>query len=285
VHVQIKQKGTYEVGLRYSNGPNPFQGTKTLSIYVNGRKVKQTSLPTTQNWEDWATKTELLDLRHGDNTIEYRFDTGDTGNVNLDLFTVRKPGERIVLFDGGDLTEWQHTDGRTPTWKKVAGGAIEVNGGDLRTRQAFGDYRLHVEFKVPLLPPEVTGQNRGNSGVYQQERYELQILDSFGDPTLDNNEAGAIYTLKPPDVNMATAPETWQTYDITFRAARYDAAGAKTENARITVIWNGTKVHENFEITGVTGGSIPEGPSTGAIRLQDHGNKVQYRNIWIEPAA
>ncbi|MET0491998.1 MAG: family 16 glycoside hydrolase [Actinoplanes sp.] len=285
VHVQIKQKGTYEVGLRYSNGPNPFQGTKTLSIYVNGRKVKQTSLPTTLNWEDWATKTELLDLRHGDNTIEYRFDTGDTGNVNLDLLTVREPGERIVLFDGGDLTEWQHTDGRTPSWTKVAGGAIEVNGGDLRTRQAFGDYQLHVEFKVPLLPPEVTGQNRGNSGVYQQERYELQILDSFGDTTLDNNEAGAIYTLKPPDVNKATAPETWQTYDITFRAARYDAAGAKTENARITVIWNGTKVHDNFEITGVTGGSIPEGPSTGAIRLQDHGNKVQYRNIWIEPAA
>lgn len=137
---------------------------------------------------------------------------------------------------------------------------------------------------MPLLPPEVTGQNRGNSGVYQQERYELQILDSFGDTTLDNNEAGAIYTVAPPLVNAATAPETWQTYDITYRAARYDEAGVKTENARITVIWNGRKVQDNLEIPHGTGGNIAEGPSTGAIRLQDHGNKVQFRNVWIEPA-
>ena len=136
---------------------------------------------------------------------------------------MRRPGERITLFDGSDLAEWQHTDGRTASWPRVAGGAMEVGGGDLRTKQAFGDYRLHVEFKVPLLPPDVTGQNRGNSGVYQQERYEIQILDSYGDTTLANNEAGAIYTQKAPDVNAATAPETWQTYDIWFRAARYDA--------------------------------------------------------------
>ena len=156
-------------------------------------------------------------------------------------------------------------------------------GGDLRTRQAFGDYRLHVEFKVPALPPEVTGQNRGNSGVYQQERYEVQILDSFGDTTLDNNESGAIYQQKAPDVNAARAPERWQTYDIEFRAARYDAAGTKTANARISMVWNGVTVHKDVEIASVTGGSIPEGPATGAIRLQDHQNKVQYRNIWIEP--
>jgi hypothetical protein len=135
---------------------------------------------------------------------------------------------------------------------------------------------------VPLLPPEVTGQNRGNSGVYLQERYEVQILDSYGDPTLDNNEAGAIYLQKPPDVNAATPPETWQTYDIEYRAARYDSSGAKTENARVTVVWNGTVVHDGVAITGPTGGNIPEGPATGSIRLQDHQNPVQYRNVWIE---
>ncbi|MEV0393739.1 family 16 glycoside hydrolase [Polymorphospora rubra] len=283
VHVDVKRAGDYEVGLRYSNGPNPFQGDKTVSIYVNGSKVKQTVLPTTVTWKEWATKTERLTLRRGVNSIQYRVDATDTGHVNLDLVTVRKPGERITLFDGGNLSEWQHTDGRSASWRRVDGGAMEVFGGDLRTKQAFGDFRLHVEFKVPLLPPEVTGQNRGNSGVYLQERYEIQVLDSYGDPTLDTNEAGAIYLQKAPDVNAATPPETWQTYDIEYRAARYDSAGNKTDNARVTVVWNGILVHDDVAITGPTGGNIPEGPATGSIRLQDHQNTVQYRNIWVEP--
>jgi hypothetical protein len=285
LHVEVSRAGAYDVGLRYSNGPNPFQGTKTVSVHVNGRKVKQTALPSTATWDNWATATERLTLKRGINEIRYQVDAPDTGHVNLDLVTVRVPGERIMLLDGSDLTEWQHTDGRPASWPRVGGGAIEVCCGDLRTKQAFGDYRLHVEFKVPLLPPEVTGQNRGNSGVYQQERYELQVLDSYGDPTRDTNEAGAIYLQKAPDVNAATPPETWQTYDIVFHAARYDSAGAKISNARITVVWNGQTVHDDVEITGVTGGSIAEGPSTGSIRLQDHQNKVQYRSIWIEPLA
>ncbi len=261
MHVDVSQAGEYEVGLRYSNGPNPFQGDKTVSVYVNGRKVRQTVLPTTVTWDDWATKTERLTLRRGGNTIQYRVDAADTGHVNLDLITVRKPGERITLFDGTDLAEWQHTDGRMATWPKVAGGAMEVCCGDLRTKQAFGDFRLHVEFKVPLLPPEVTGQNRGNSGVYLQERYEIQILDSYGDPTNDTNEAGAIYLQKAPDLNASTAPETWQSYDIDYRAPRYDSAGNKTADARVTLVWNGVRVHDDVAITGPTGGNNPAGPA------------------------
>ncbi|RSM45645.1 hypothetical protein DMB66_50700 [Actinoplanes sp. ATCC 53533] len=284
MHVTVDKAGDHAVGLRYSNGPNPFSGTKTVSVHVNGRKIRQIALPSTVSWDEWATATETLPLRKGVNAIQFRVDATDTGHVNLDLISVRRPGARIALFDGHGLDNWQHTDGRRPQWPAVAGGATEVCCGDLRTKEAFRDYKLHVEFKVPLLPPEVTGQNRGNSGVYQQERYEIQILDSYGDPTLDNNEAGSIYLHKAPDVNASTAPETWQSYDITFRAARYDAAGAKTENARVTLVWNGRKVHDNVAIPGGTGGNIPEGPATGAIRLQDHGNKVQYRNVWIEPA-
>jgi hypothetical protein len=284
-HVNVKRKGAYDVALRYSNGPNPFRGTKTVSVYVNGLKTGQAVLPSTDNWNDWATETQRLELRRGVNTVEYRVDPTDTGHVNLDLITVRPPGERITLYDGSDLSEWQHTDGRTADWPRAPGDAFEVCCGDLRTKQAFRDYKLHVEFKVPQLPADVTGQDRGNSGVYQQERYEVQVLDSFGDTTPATNEAAAIYQQKAPDVNAATAPETWQKYDIEFRAARYDAAGTKTANARITVVWNGVTVHDDVELTGPTGGSIPEGPSTGSIRLQDHGNKVQYRNIWIEPAA
>ncbi|WP_240670586.1 family 16 glycoside hydrolase [Actinoplanes solisilvae] len=283
MHVDVDKSGDYAVGLRYSNGPNPFSGNKTISVHVNGRKIQQVTLPSTVTWDDWATVTTKLALSRGTNTITYRVDALDSGHVNLDFISVRKPSSRLTLFDGHGLDEWQHTDGRRPAWPAVAPNATEVCCGDLRTKEAFGDYKLHVEFKVPLLPADVTGQNRGNSGVYQQERYELQILDSYGDTTLANNEAGAIYTVKAPDLNAATAPETWQTYDITFRAARYNDAGAKTENARITVVWNGKKVHDNIEIPNGTGGNIPEGPATGSIRLQDHGNKVQYRNIWIEP--
>ncbi|WP_250031206.1 family 16 glycoside hydrolase [Paractinoplanes maris] len=282
-HVTVDKAGDYQVGVRYSNGPNPFSGTKTVSVYVNGKKVKQVSLPSTVTWEEWATVTETLKLKKGVNAVQYRVDATDSGHVNLDLISVRKPAKRITLFDGNGLDNWLHTDGRRAQWPAVDGGAVEVCCGDLRTKEAFGDYKLHVEFKVPLLPPEVTGQNRGNSGVYQQERYEIQILDSYGDTTLDNNEAGSIYTIKAPDVNAATAPETWQKYDITFRAARYDEAGVKTANARVSLVWNGRTVQNDVEIPQGTGGNIPEGPATGAIRLQDHGNKVQYRNIWIEP--
>ncbi|MFF0450745.1 family 16 glycoside hydrolase [Streptomyces sp. NPDC004609] len=282
-HVETAKKGTYDVGLRYANGPHPFNGTKKISVYVNGKKVRQTALPPTGSWTTWATHTERLNLRKGTNTISYRYDDGDDGHVNLDMLHLNRPGARINLLDGGSLSQWQHTDGRAVAWPRTADDAIEVCCGDIRTKQSFGDYKLHVEFRVPKLPDDVTGQDRGNSGVYLQERYEIQVLDSFGVPKLAANEAAAIYNQKAADRNASKAPETWQSYDITFRAARYDSAGKKTEDARVTVVWNGVKVHDNVAITGPTGGSIPEGAFTGSIRLQDHGNKVRYRNISIQP--
>jgi hypothetical protein len=133
----------------------------------------------------------------------------------------------------------------------------------------------------------VTGQQRGNSGVYLNELYEVQVLDSFGDTTLSNDEAGAIYRKHAPTSNQATAPNTWQTYEITFRAPRFNSSGVKTENARATVVWNGVTVHNNVQINGSTDwGDPPESGAPGSVRLQDHfdpGPNVRYRNIWIEP--
>lgn len=280
--VDVGRAGTYDVGLRYANGPHPFTGTKSVSVYVNGRKIKRSSLLSTGSWTGWSTRTEQLQLRAGPNTIAYRYDSGDTGHVNLDLTSVHPHGSRIVLFDGAERAAWQHTDGRTASWP-LTDGAMEVCCGDIRTKQAFGDFKLHVEFWLPQLPPDVTGQNRANSGVYLQDRYEIQVLDSYGDTTPADNEAVAIYEQKAADLNAAKPPGTWQTYEIDFRAARFDDKGDKTADARVTVVWNGRTVHDDVAVTGPTGAGAPEGPTAGAIRLQDHGNKVRYRNIWIEP--
>ena len=149
----------------------------------------------------------------------------------------------------------------------------------IKSKQSFGDFTLHVEFLLPFKPA-ARGQGRGNSGVYLQDRYEVQVLDSFGLKGL-NNECGGIYTKAAPSVNMCFPPLTWQTYDIDFTAARFDADGKKTKNAIATVKHNGVLIHDQFEITGPTGGGAPEKPTPGPIQLQGHGNPVFYRNIWI----
>jgi 3-keto-disaccharide hydrolase len=192
------------------------------------------------------------------------------------------PKDAVVLFDGKDLSKWQkYPAGGDAAWKLVDG-AMEVAGGDIITRDKFRDMKLHLEFMPPYMP-DAHGQARGNSGVFVMDNYEVQVLDSYGLPKLEVGDCAALYSKKVPDKNAAKPPAQWQTYDIEFKAPRFDAAGKKTTNARITVYWNGQKVHDNVELDGPLPGGSGERPEGGGIRLQDHGNPVRYRNIWVVP--
>lgn len=193
--------------------------------------------------------------------------------------------DAIVLFDGKPATAGSHwtTGGDKEIGWKIADGEMTIvpGSGSIMTKQNFTDFKMHVEFKTPQLPPEVKGQGRGNSGVYIQRRYEVQILDSYGlEPK--NNECASIYTFKAPDKNVCKKPGEWQSYDITFRAARYEGQ-KKVKNARISLVHNGVLVHDDVEVPNKTGAGQPEGPEPGPILLQEHGNVVSFRNITIVP--
>jgi hypothetical protein len=194
--------------------------------------------------------------------------------------------DKIILFDGKDFSQWTDENGKPVRWE-MADGAMKIvpKTGSIITKQNFQDFKLHIEFKIPQLPSDVKGQGRGNSGVYLQRRYEVQILDSSGqEPT--NNGCGSLYKLKAPDKNVCKQQGEWQSYDITFRAARFEGEGEnpkKVENARISVSHNGVLIHNNVELQNKTGAGRPEGPEPAPILLQEHGNEVWFRNIWIVP--
>jgi hypothetical protein len=195
---------------------------------------------------------------------------------------VQPPEGAVVLFDGKNLEGWvRRTDKQPAKWKRIDGGVMQVQGGDIMTSQTFdGSFKLHVEFRVPYMP-QAKGQGRGNSGVYVQGRYEVQILDSYGLQSKDN-DCGGIYGIAAPLVNACKAPTVWQSYDIEFTAPKCEN-GKKVEPARMTVYHNGTKIHDNVKITkdNTTAGLGGDPCTPGPILLQDHGNPVQFRNIWL----
>jgi hypothetical protein len=187
-----------------------------------------------------------------------------------------------LLFDGKDLSAWLARKGGEAKWK-IQGGYMEVapGTGDIHTKEVFGDCHLHVEFWLPLMADK-TGQARANSGVYLQGRYEVQVLDSYGLDSQDN-DCGGIYKIARPLVNACRKPEQWQSYDIAFRTARLGNDQVK-EKPRITVFHNGVMIHNNLEIPSATGGAMDEDMrKPGPLLLQDHGNLVRYRNLWIMP--
>ncbi|MGD9853574.1 MAG: DUF1080 domain-containing protein [Planctomycetaceae bacterium] len=179
------------------------------------------------------------------------------------------PHGATVLFDGQDTS-------------RLVGAAVTADGllqSGADTAAAFGDMRMHAEFRLPYKPLG-RGQNRGNSGFYLQSRYEVQILDTFGLEGVEN-ECGALYKTRRPDVNMCYPPLVWQTYDMDFTAPRFDSQGRKRSDMRISVWHNGVPIHANAMIPGKTGAGQPEGPAPLPMKIQDHRNPVMFQNIWL----
>ncbi|MEY3052146.1 MAG: hypothetical protein RLY31_1931 [Bacteroidota bacterium] len=194
------------------------------------------------------------------------------------------PSDAIVLFDGSSTDAWQHADGSSVKWT-VSDGAMTVakGAGGISTRQAFGDCQLHLEWQAPALV-KGEGQGRGNSGVFLQERYEVQVLDSYRNRTYSNGQAASVYKQSIPLVNACRPPGEWQTYDILYTAPRFNADGMVVQPARVTVLHNGILVQNNFEIKGASEYiGLPQYQPHGKapLSLQDHGDLVSYRNIWI----
>ena len=191
----------------------------------------------------------------------------------------KAPSDAIVLFDGKDMSAFNNGDAWT-----VKDGYAEVKGKSIKTKQSFGDIQLHLEF---ASPEEVKGkgQGRGNSGVYLMGKYEVQILDSFENKTYFDGQCGAVYKQQPPTVNACRGPGKWQSYDIIFTAPRFNEDDSLKSPAYVTVMQNGVVIHNHFELTGGTFWDqkphYKKHPDKLPISIQNHGNPVRFRNIWV----
>jgi hypothetical protein len=273
-HVIAMGHGKYQAVLMAKDG-----SARDATIVMNGKWANGNIAFRSGPWLGALTDKVFAGGKFGDD--DTRFTLKKVAPQSPTLGT-KPPETAIVLLDGTSLDAWQNEKGEAAAWNLVEGGAMEVTPGKgaLVSKHAFKDMRLHLEFRTPFYP-EKRGQSRGNSGVYMQGRYEVQVLDSFGLEGVDN-ECGGIYQVASPKVNMCAPPGQWQAYDITFRAARFDAEGQKTENARITVVHNGVVIHADQELPAPTGSALKKGEQDQALglTLQDHGDRVQYRNIW-----
>ncbi len=204
------------------------------------------------------------------------------------LVSVPPPADAVILLGpGADLSRWQTDNGAPASWP-MADGVVQTGRGMVRTRAEFGDIQLHLEFATPATV-QGASQGRGNSGVFLAGAFEIQVLDSWENPTYADGQAAAMYGQFPPMVNASRPPGEWQSYDIVFRAPRFSASGELLDSARVTVHHNGILVHHARAFWGGTrhraNGVYEPSMARGPIRLQDHGNPVRYRNIWVREIA
>jgi hypothetical protein len=198
------------------------------------------------------------------------------------------PSDAVVLFDGTDLSKWRSVRDGGPAGWKVENGYMEVvpGTGDIQTVEEFGDCQLHLEWMAEF-PPKAEGQGRSNSGVFLMGRYEIQVLDCYQNTTYPDGITAAVYGQYPPLVNACKPPGEWQTYDIIWIAPRFSDDGKLIRPAYLTVFHNGVVVHYHTPLLGPTGHRIlpkyQPHPPVGPLRLQDHGDRVRYRNIWYRP--
>ncbi len=201
----------------------------------------------------------------------------------------RPPSDATLLFDGKDLAQWESINGGPAKWR-VGDGYFEVAAktGNIRTKQAFGDCQLHVEWATPS-PPHGEDQDRGNSGVFLHSLYEIQVLDSYQSITYPDGQAGAVYGQYPPLVNASRPPGQWQTYDIIFHGPRFESDGKVRRPAYVTVVYNGVLVQDHVAIMGPTAHKqrppYHATPDKLPLMLQDHNHPVRFRNIWIRELA
>jgi hypothetical protein len=195
------------------------------------------------------------------------------------------PSDAIVLFDGKNLNEWVGLDGGAAAWK-IDGDALVVAPakGDIKTKKSFCDIQLHIEWKSPAVVSGKEGQGLGNSGVFLQERYEIQVLNSYKNSTYPNGQTASVYKQTIPLVNASRAPEVWQAYDIIFKSPKFNSANKLLAPATVTVLHNGVLVQDHTEIQGPTewiGRPPYSAHDCAPLRLQDHGDLVSFRNIWV----
>ena len=274
-HVVAMGEGKFNVKVYRGGLPGAGWDTKIAAITGKGTRTgddaradlvgKETALTGTINM---GTKGMIFTANYGDEKMAF-------SKVERKSKTIgEKPPEGAVVLFGkeGDEANWN------------GGKIVEISDGKylnvgVKSKQAFGAFKAHVEFRLPWMPNS-TGQGRANSGVYLQDRYELQVLDSFG-LAGENNECGGIYTQHKPIVNMCYPPMLWQTYDIEFAPAQFDDSGKKTKNGRTTIYHNGVKIHDDVELPKECPGGEKENAKPGVFQFQNHGDPVVYRNVWV----
>jgi hypothetical protein len=254
-----------------ADGKVAFEGSAWTTDTPEGKVTVEAS-----DWKGEIADSKLTGKTKDGDAVGLKHVVRESATLNA-----KPPKEAVVLFDGKNLDHWVHRGDKPATWMLLDGGVMQVKPGssDVVSKESFGNFTLHVEFRLPFMPKD-RDQGRANSGVYLQDRWEIPVLDSFG-LTGASNEASGIYHQFKPVTNMCYPPLSWQTYDVEFTGGKFDG-DKMTEPPVATVKHNGVVVQDHVKLDkGPTGGGADVKGTPGPIRLQDHGNPMQYRNIWV----